>query len=492
MGNVVKKLMAVGIVGCMALTGCGQADNNLATEIELDPKEPTYVTVWNYYNGDQLAAFEDMVSEFNETVGADKGIVVTSVSQGSIENLVDCLEDALEGKTGAEDVPTIASVYAETAYELDKAEQLVALDDYFTEEELDNYIPGFISEGRLIEDGPLMIFPISKSTECFAVNKTDMTEFEAETGVSLTDIATVEDLTDVAQKYYEWTDGLTPDVAEDGKAFYGRDSIANYLFIGTKQLGHEMFKVTKDGVEVDLDKEVFRKLWDNYYIPYINGYFTKEANYRSEDMKTGSILSLTGSTSSVSYLPTAVTNENDETHDISVEIYPQLCFKDAESETFVQQGAGYAVVKTTKEQQYAAVTFLKWVTQADRNLEFSILSGYSPVTVEGNDVTRIKQHFNQTDASKKESNIMQSLLISADVFSNKETYTSKPFHNSRDIRNLLETSFGDIAQNDREAVVQAINEGKTRQEAVAKFCSDEYFESWFDSLCKEVNNMIGK
>ena len=51
-------------------------------------------------------------------------------------------------------------------------------------------------------------------------------------------------------------DALTPDVPNDGKAFFGRDSIANYMVIGAKQLGHEFAKVGDDGkVTVEADKD---------------------------------------------------------------------------------------------------------------------------------------------------------------------------------------------------------------------------------------------
>ncbi len=47
----------------------------------------------------------------------------------------------------------------------------------------------------------------------------------------------------MAKVYYEWTDAATPDAAGDGKAFYGRDAMANYFIIGMRQMGVEIFQV---------------------------------------------------------------------------------------------------------------------------------------------------------------------------------------------------------------------------------------------------------
>ena len=112
----------------------------------------------------------------------------------------------------------------------------------------------------------------------------------------------------VAKRYYEWTDSLTPDIPDDGKAFYGRDSMSNYFIIGMKQLGADIFDVKDGQVTIQADKEKVRRLWDNYYVPYVNGYFASMGKFRSDDVKTGDILAYTGSCASSMYFPDQVSN----------------------------------------------------------------------------------------------------------------------------------------------------------------------------------------
>lgn len=91
-------------------------------------------------------------------------------------------------------------------------------------------------------------------------------------------LPSTEGIVQVAQRYYEWTDAQTPDVPADGKAFYGRDSMSNYFLISMKQMGKELFEVKDGKVTLNTDKELVRRIWDNYYVPFMKGYFASLGN----------------------------------------------------------------------------------------------------------------------------------------------------------------------------------------------------------------------
>ena len=136
-------------------------------------KEPVTITIWNYYNGEQLEAFNRMVQNFNDTVGKAQGITVESSSQGSVNDLETNVLNAAEGKVGAEELPNIFSGYADTAYELDQQGMVVDLNDYLTESEKSEYVEGYLTEGDFDGDGSIKIFPTAKATEVLYLNDTD-------------------------------------------------------------------------------------------------------------------------------------------------------------------------------------------------------------------------------------------------------------------------------------------------------------------------------
>ena len=84
------KITAAALAACLFMAGCsGAASVNTSKN-----SEPVDITIWHYYNGSQKAAFDDLVNEFNDTVGKEKGIYVEGHSSQPRHNLL----NALHGK----------------------------------------------------------------------------------------------------------------------------------------------------------------------------------------------------------------------------------------------------------------------------------------------------------------------------------------------------------------------------------------------------------
>lgn len=479
-----KKICAFGLaaVCALGLSGCG-------SKSPLDPKDPVSLTVWHYYNGAQQIAFDALTEEFNDTVGREKGIYVQGYSQGSVSDLEAAVRDAAAGKVGADAIPDIFSSYADTAYELEQAGVLTDLSSYLTKEELAKYVDSYIEEGRIAGEGTLKIFPTAKSTEIMMLNKTDWEPFSAACGVSLDDLKTIEGVAAAARAYYEWTDSLTPDIPEDGKAFYGRDAVANYFIIGMQQLGVELFQVDGEEVTLNVPRDELRCLWQNYYVPMVKGYFASYGRFRSDDVKTGDILAYVGSTSSAMYFPDQVEQDNGS-HPIDYITIPAPVFENGRHYA-VQQGAGMVVARSDERHEYAAVEFLKWFTQAENNLQFCCVSGYLPVLQEANSVEML----DRVIAERGLEVAPKTYDCLATVFNEMEDmvlYTNKSFRNGSAARKILEYDLADKAAADRAAVAASIEEGLSLEEASAPYVTEEAFEAWYGSFCAALNAAVNK
>lgn len=468
-----KKITKLGVLAAAAMLmmqGCAAEKENY--DKLLDPNKPVTLEIWTYYNGTQKAAFDELVTEFNDTVGAEKGIVVEAYSQGNVNDLITKVEEAAEKKVGAGEIPDIFAAYADTAYKVDKLGLVASIDKYMSKEELASYRDEYLNEGQIGEDGSLKIFPIAKSTELMMLNKTDWDRFAEACGVTLDELKTLEGVTKTARTYYEWTDSLTPQ-PNDGKAFFGRDAMANYMIIGSRQLGQEIFAVEGNQVTLNLDRDVFKKLWDNYYVPYIRGYFTAQGRFRSDDAKTGDLIALVGSSSGAAYFPKEVAVSDVESYPIESIVAPAPMFEQGEK-IAVQQGAGMVVTASDTQHEYASVLFLKWFTEERRNIQFSLASGYLPVKKAANDFETIKKVI-ENNAELDSAEMIDVVEVAEKQLSEVQLYTTKAFEGGSDARSLLDTSMQDLAKADREQVVERLAQGQSLDEATAEFETEGLF-----------------
>lgn len=482
-----KRLTAVtaGLLAAVLLSGCGTKSYDRL----LDRNAPVSITIWHYYNGIQQMQFDEMVEAFNNTVGNEKGIYVKSYSKNSVDELADSVLASLNGEAGAGDAPDIFGTYAETAYQIDQMGKLADLSKYVTQEEKAEYVDEYLKEGAFGDEGSLKIFPTAKSTEVMMVNLTDWQKFADVSGASLDDLGTWEGLCAVAEQYYEYTDDLTPEVPGDGKAFFGRDSVANYLLVGAKQLGRPFAEELAEGkVEASLDKETVRRLWEQFYVPYVKGYFTSENRFRSDDAKVGAIVALVGSTASAAYYPKEVTIDDEYTYPIENVVLPVPNFEGCDP-YLVQQGAGMAVIASNEKKEYACTLFLKWFTEAERNISFSVRSGYLPVKKEANNYAALEA---SGSAAEIDDTMLNTLKMAIDEVNSYTLYTCPPYDASAQVRNYLGSTFEDTAKKARDAVKERIAAGEDSAAVLREYTDGNAFDRWYAAFEQGFYEVMGE
>ncbi|NLW64516.1 MAG: extracellular solute-binding protein [Syntrophomonadaceae bacterium] len=308
-------IMLLALILLPILPGCGIG-------FEAGSSQPVTLTLWHNYGGQLKDTMDEMIDEFNETVGKKEGIIVSVTSISGSATLHEKLTMAAHGDPGAPSLPDITTVYPKTALILAEKGLLADLDEQFTRKELSAYIPQFIEEGRLA-DGGLYVFPIAKSTEVLFVNKTLFDRFSRDTGARIEDLQSFEGIIRTASLYYEWTDRQTPDIPNDGKMFYMPDSIFNLFLVGCRQLGAEF---TADG-QLNLNTPQHKKVWDFYFTPAVMGQVAVFDGYATDLAKTGDIVCSTGSTAGVSFFSPTVTYADNTSEPIELAILPYPVFE---------------------------------------------------------------------------------------------------------------------------------------------------------------------
>jgi multiple sugar transport system substrate-binding protein len=189
-----KKLHTIilAIMMIFTVTACTQKQT-------LSSKDPVTLTMWHVYGEQADSPMNRLVDEFNSTVGQEKGIIVTVTNVSSTSKIGAQLLDAQSEKPGSLEMPDLFSAHTTTAMKIG-SDYLIDWNDYFSQQELDNFVPEFIEDGTM--DGKLTVFPVSKSSYALYINGSKFDQFASETGVNYDMLDTWEGFFDVAEKYY--------------------------------------------------------------------------------------------------------------------------------------------------------------------------------------------------------------------------------------------------------------------------------------------------
>lgn len=461
-----KKIFIVFILIFILITGC-----NSKTEKILDSEMPITIRVWHYYNGSTQEVFDGLVNEFNNTIGMERGIVVESQSQGSVEQLATAVYDAASETIGSQPIPEIFATYSDTAFRVHELVDLISLDEIFSQKELSEYRTEFLDEGIFITDGKYYIMPIAKSSENLFINNTDWKKFANEYNLSIEDLKTWEGLSEVSELYYNKT----------GKAFFSLNANANFFIVGAKQLGKDIYSYKESGkATFNLSEEIAHKFWEVFIVPYLKGYYTKTGRFSSDDAKTGTVLAYTGSTAGSLYFPSTVSIDESNTYDIEPLVLPYPYFENGDP-IVIQQGAGMSIVNTDEAHNLGAKIFLKWFTEKNQNIKFSVATGYFPVK---NNSLKEKIILKQLELMNNPLTATEeSIKTSIEMFENYKLYNAKAFEKSYEMRVLLDKYIYAYMNRKRKRLNEIKSDNiNLYNKAIKEETSEKAFRIWYKDL----------
>ena len=350
-----KKLISLGVVLCLILasfTGCGASKST----------QTTTITIWHVYGEQSDSPLNDMITEFNNTVGIQKGIAVKAMKVSDTNTIHEAVLKSDEGGPGTEQLPDIFVAYPKTVMAMKNNNELVDFKDYLTEEEIGAFSEDFINEGMI--DGRLLILPVAKSTELLFLNKTMFDRFAEKSGASLDDLSTWDGLLNTSREYTKQT----------GKSFLAHDYFFNYFQLGMASRGNSIF--TDNGL--NLDKE-FDEVWNPMAEAAVEGSIWLGSGYASEALRTGDAIASIASSAGILYYSDTVTYEDNTTEDMELIALPCPSYSSGEK-LAMNRGAGLCLMKSDEKREEAAMTFLKWITAPENNVKFVTQAGYMPVT----------------------------------------------------------------------------------------------------------------
>lgn len=470
-----KKILVTALCTMLAITsiGCGNKKEVDDQYNLLSKDEPITVTLWHYYAGSALETLTKNTDKFNETIGDEYGVKVQIVSKPSIGDLEIELSESAQGVVYAGEMPSMFLAYADKILELQELDVISDMNLFFSDEDKSLLIDDFLDYG-VINDEQVML-PVVKSTEVLYLNDTYFNEFSEIAGYSYEDLLTWEGLLEVSKSYYDYTDGLTPNLENDGKAFFGMDSINNFITVSSMQKGQDIFDY--ENGKANLDETALREIFDYYMEAWAFCYMDGAAKYRTDDIRSGDLLAFIGSSAGFVYMPDWIEVDGDKEDIIwSVSQYP--FYKEADHRV-VSQGAGIAVSKISDQQQQACALFLNYFWED--NISFAIESAYVPVTkefLEMDDDTKSTMY----DKHELDESSVEVYELVAEQIEEGMLYQSMPFEGSYTVRTEIGYSFENTANDLREKANQYLMNGMSREEALKALDLEAEFLKMMDAL----------
>ena len=352
--RVLSLLLSVALL--LALSACGE-------DTLLNKREPVTVTFWHVYGEQSGSPMDVLVQEFNRTVGTDKGVRVQVTNLSSASMIGGFLKEAQKGGD-LQDMPDLFTCHISDATALGE-DNLVDWRDWFTEEELSDFVPGFLADGTA-EDGKLLLFPISKSTQLLMFNGSGFSRFSQATGANYDDLATWDGFYDTARKFSDW--GGTPFCALD---YPIRAVELCALERGSGNL------YTENGW-YDTNNAVFKECWMQFARALAQGHVVVSDLYSNTQVMTGEVLAGLGSSAAILYYNDTVTYRDGTQEPMDLHVLPMPMSAGCDA-LMTQAGVGLGAYKTTEQKAEAAALFVRWLTEPERNLDFVAQTGYMPV-----------------------------------------------------------------------------------------------------------------
>lgn len=405
-----------------------------------EEKQPITISIWHVYGAQTDSPLNDLINEFNETLGKEEGIHVEVTMVSNNKNIHKDILAASNSDPGAPELPDIFVAYPSTVMAMPDDEILVDYYDYFSEKEIEEFIPSFIEDGEV--NGRLVCLPVAKSTELLFVNKTAFDRFSEATGVKIEDLSTWEGVFETAEIYARWTDEQTPDIPGDAKAFFVHDFHFNYFQVGVESLGESFFEDEKIAFG-----PAFYKAWEPYANACLSGGVWLKGGYATEPLRTGEAIACAASSASVLYFSNEVIYSDNTSEIVKIDVNPCPVFEGGEN-LVMQRGAGMCTVKSTPEREEAALTFLRWLVEPETNTEFVVSTGYMPVTYEA-----FEKYLPDAISGLTEQKYVELYEAYLETQENFEFYSAPKFNEYLDIENSFEERIRKFFLNEREEIL---------------------------------------
>ena len=390
-----KKIWLVALLLVLAVTVAACSSENyvfdgLPATADRDSNEEVTITFWHRMGADSQALLQGWIEDFEAEYPNIN--VVEEKAATDYDALADKIALAIPGGNA----PDISESYPDHIARYMPSGAPLPLNTFinnpnigYTQAEIEDFLPGLWAEGTSYDNkGTVYSMPFTKSTEAFFYNKTvfDAHSIGEETYTEIVNSAdfTWDDVFAIAEDIKTWDTDAIP---------IGYDSTDNLFISASEQwgAGYTGFNSETGAGEILFNNATSKEMVKYFKDKVDRGLMlTRALNgdaYTSDIYKTGENLYMyVGSTGGTRYAYIGMTDAVFESG-VRAGVAP-LPSHDGTTRRQIQQGPNINLFKSGSEQQMiAAWLFVKYITTAEKSLEFALPSGYAPIRYSAYDST---------------------------------------------------------------------------------------------------------
>ena len=341
-----------------------------------NPDEEVEITFYSTMGANLKSVFDGFLADFNAEYPNIK--VNHNTDIGGYDDVRDQTATELSVGIG----PDVVYCYADHVALYNKTKKVVALDKYIDDEEIgltdaqyNDFIPGYLNEGKQFGDGKMYMIPWSKSTEILYYNKDVFTSLGLQAPTKWFGENDPTSMEYVCKKLKEYDPDCIP---------LGYDSEANFFITQCEQLGLPYTSAT--GENFLFNTAEHKNLMKQFKSWYAKGYITTQELYGSYTsglfVETGagkqkSYMSIGSSAGAVHQVPKA---KDDGTYPFQVGM-DQIPQHNENNKKVISQGPSVCILDSGDDKKIEAAWKLVkfFTTNVEFQAQFSIASGYVPV-----------------------------------------------------------------------------------------------------------------
>lgn len=399
--------------GSAALAACGGVGANKDSAQSAVPsvkfEQPTEISFWHPQSASNGKALQDMVDKFNGVNG--KKITVKAEYAGSYNDLHQKNQVALQAGTTVD----LTVAYENWVAEYMRGNHMIDLDDYvkdksigLTKESLNDIFPSYLEGLRFQQYGnKLLSFPFTKSLVVMYVNE------ELLNRANVRSIPKTWD--EFATAIQQISRGDTNLIIDPNKAATDELALKDPTRLRTYGWGNyasastiNAWAYSRGGAMLTADNKQVRFT----ELPYLESFqLTEEAFKRQHaynpprspvqelDFISNRMGFIMQSSTSRPFIRKAAQDNGRDKLPWKIAMIPQ---KDASKPATVQYGANIAIFKTTPQKQAAAWAFIKWFTERDQDVQWSLTSSYMPIRKSSAEHPDLKANWEKNDPQGKQ------------------------------------------------------------------------------------------